>query len=299
VYFSDDSCYACRTPSGVWRVNLDISSCDASHSERLFTKFTELHPRGHARNDIRVLVDQCRAPIKITAPSPINGKRIRVRLRSKQVRLYSGSTLTTVINGFANACIAQAIHSANAQSVEDITTAAQAVGYIVTSEECAEFEDIQFLKSSPVQDTEGRYRPLLNFGVLLRAFGTCKGDLPGRGDLKARGDAFQKALLRGLYPYASFPLLDKIKSRYEHAKELSLPSNHIADLAFKCTDTNATFTDDAVFRRYFRDGVSGVRMSADDLCGLEELAELPFGWEHASHGADSILHRDYGLRCWT
>jgi len=295
VYFSDDSCYATHTPDGVWRANIDISSCDASHSDRLFTKFADMHPEGHARNDLNVLVDQCRAPTIIEAPSKHEGKKMKVVLQSRTARLFSGSTLTTVINGFANACIAQAIHSTNANSSDGIMTAAKVAGYVVTVDVCEEFEDIQFLKSSPVLDTSGHYQPVLNFGVLLRAFGTCKGDLPGRGPLEARGNSFQKGLLQGLYPRIHFPLLDKIKEQYADATPTRV---RIPDVEYKCTDTVGTFTDDAVFRRYFRNGVDGPRLSGPDLGGLYDLANLPFGFEHASTGADSVLRRDYGLRCW-
>lgn len=295
VYFSDDSCYATHTPNGVWRANIDISSCDASHSDRLFTKFADMHPSGSARDDMNVLVDQCRAAIVIEAPSRHEGKKMKVALQSKSARLFSGSTLTTVINGFANACIAQAIHSSNAVTSAGIMAAARATGYVVTVDVCQEFEDIQFLKSSPVRSTNGDYLPLLNFGVLLRAFGTCKGDLPGKGSLKARGNSFQKGLLQGLYPRVHFPLLDKIKEQYSNAVACD---KAYTEGEFKCTDTIGNFTDAAVFRRYFRNGIDGARLSGPDLGGLYDLTNLQFGFEHASTGADSVLRRDYGLRCW-
>jgi hypothetical protein len=297
VYFSDDSCYAVHTPSGVRRFNVDISSCDASHSDRLFTKFTELHPSGAAREDIEILVDQCRAPIKIRAPDKVNGVKIKVILQSLVARLFSGSTLTTVINGFANTCIAQAAHNHRASDSMTIMRAAGDAGYVVTVESCDKIEDLQFLKSSPALTVQGEYKPLLNIGVLLRAFGTCKGDLPGKGPLtKEKCDAFQKGLLQGLYPYASFPFLDALKAQYAGAGDVHLD---LKNYEHKCTDTRAVFTDEAVFKRYEvnRAGVN-YPLGDDSLAGLEDLCHLPFGYEHASDGADAVLHKDYGLRCW-
>lgn len=297
VYFSDDSCYAVRTNEGVWRANLDISSCDASHADELFVKYVAMHPEGRARDDLQILADQCRAPIRIEAPSRHLGQKMKVTLQSNVARLFSGSTLTTVINGFANACIAQAIHHAACKDEASIVTAACQAGYVATVDVCREFEDIQFLKSSPVRDTEGNYRPLLNFGVLLRAYGTCKGDLPliRKGlTMEDRANAFQKGLLQGLYPGVSFPFLDKLKANYEQAKDITRTQ---LDLTLKCTDTVATFTDDAVFRRYEL-SQDGTRMHSTNLGGLEDLLSLQFGYEHASHGADAILKKDYGLSCW-
>lgn len=297
VYFSDDSCYATHTTTGVWRANLDISSCDASHSDALFNKFANLHPPGRAREDIEILVDQCRAPITIEAPY-YTEKKMKVKLQSATARLFSGSTLTTVINGFANACIAQAIHTAACTDPESILTAARSAGYVLTIDECSEFEDIQFLKSSPVRDTAGNYHPVLNLGVLLRAYGTCKGDIPHRhqrkSTMKARSESFQKGLLRGLYPNVTFPFLETLKKRYETAEDVPFDTT---DYASKCTDTVAAFTDDAILKRYELTP-GGLRMSGVNMGGLQELASCGFGYEHASLGADAVLSKDYGLNCW-
>lgn len=302
VYFSDDSCYATHTPNGVWRANLDISSCDASHSDELFVKYVNLHPEGQAREDLQILADQCRAPIAIEAPSRHEGKKCRVLLQSPGARLFSGSTLTTVINGFANTCIAQAIHSSACTTAASIETAALQAGYVLTIDVCEEFEDIQFLKSSPVVDITGRYRPVLNIGVLLRAYGTCKGDLPRgpRGSsLQSRADSFQKGLLQGLYPTISFPFLESLKKRYSHALDGKFDAS---SYEHKCTDTVAVFTDDAIFKRYYLTTPTkvarGFRMSGVNMGGLTELADCEFGFEHASLGANAILRKDYGLSCW-
>lgn len=44
VYFSDDSCYAVNTPNGVQRFNVDIKSCDASHTASLFEALWAITP---------------------------------------------------------------------------------------------------------------------------------------------------------------------------------------------------------------------------------------------------------------
>ena len=197
VYFSDDSCISIRHNGSVHTYNMDIKSCDASHTGALFRAFTELAP-GKAKTDLEALVEQCKSKIKIC--STVDRSR-KVTLKPLFPRLYSGSTLTTAINNLANIFICLAIVEGSYDGTEAyLKQAAARVGYLIDLELCTVKGDIQFLKHSPVYDTEGRLRPLLNPGVLLRLSGQCKGDLPGQGDLRQRAIDFQHTLLKGIYP---------------------------------------------------------------------------------------------------
>jgi len=133
--------------------------------------------------------------------------------------LYSGSTITTAINNLANQLIGLAISEldytgdfdADGVNQQIIDAAAQA-GYIVTgAKPFTRFEEVQFLKNSPVLDSKGNWKPLINFGVYLRASGTCKGDLPGSGSMRKRGEAFQRGLIQSTFPYANSPLITALR----------------------------------------------------------------------------------------
>lgn len=210
AFFSDDSCLAVRTSHGVVFFNMDISSCDASHSARLFELIIETAPP-HLRDDMRVLVEQCSSKLRL---SDHNDRRNYILYQLIRPRLLSGSTLTTHINNCANVLIGASIAMSRAETPDEIIAAAAAVGYIVTLDACHTYHSLQFLKHSPCYDLEGIIQPILNLGVFLRSFGTCHGDLPGRGDFRTRADEFQRSLLSGMYPRLDTPLFNGLRRLY-------------------------------------------------------------------------------------
>lgn len=288
-FFSDDACFAVHHQGKVLRFNLDISSCDASHTRALFDVLVALFP-SRLQKDIRRLVRQCMAPLCLRATQD---RTMRVKLKPKNPILMSGSVLTTAINNLANLLICFALSKLRDFTPEDIERAAASVGYIVTGTKPLEqFEDLQFLKHSPVYDLSGEIRPLLNLGVLLRASGTCHGDLPGRGPMQPRAEAFQKALLRGMYPHASFTLLDNMKATVQHASEIDLDLATAASIARKVVSTpgySTVYPDPvSLYRRY--------RLDAAEQSSLEN----DFGHAGYTHcynhsAANKILQLDYGL----
>lgn len=286
LYFSDDACFSVRHLGQLYTYNLDISSCDASH-HAIFDALLEITPP-QWRHEMQVLVDQCALPISIFDVDCITECR-RVVLKPHSPRLYSGSTITTFINNLANILICHSIVNSGAYRPVDIIAAARKVGYVVTVQPCTQPEDIQFLKHSPVFDTDGQLRAMLNLGVLLRSSGQCKGDLPGRGDLSVRARRFQGAFLRGMYPRTNFRLLAMLMNKTltptsleEATAEKELNGKVINEGAF------FTVTPEAMYKRY--------RMTTTEI----EIFDYSFGScgyeDHFnSSGADKILNLDYGL----
>jgi hypothetical protein len=278
VYFSDDACMSVRTPSGVKVYNLDISSCDASHDVAVFEMIVELTPPD-LRAEMRGLVEQCKLPIDI---HDLNEPKRFVRLKPTGPRLYSGSTITTFINNCANILIACAICDARATTPDSIAESACDAGYIVTTVECHQPHDIQFLKHSPVYDSDGILRAMLNIGVMLRSSGQCKGDLPGRGDIRTRAMKFQHAYLRGMYPRCSFTLLSMMMQNTLATDEVVTYKNVI--------DSGDYFTvhDDQVYARY--------RLTVEEIEELHNtLGMAVFEEEVVTTGIRKILEVDYGL----
>lgn len=303
VYFSDDSCFSFRHRGRVRYYNLDISKCDASHGPRMFEALIKITPP-HLREYMEILVEQCKLPIEIRSKSNPKNK---VKGSFKNPTLFSGSTLTTLINNLANTfiglCLSRAVQELEDRDYEDEELAAyfeahaEKCGYIVTGfkgdDLCRKPEDIQFLKYSPVLDIDGTYRPVLNLGVLLRASGTCRGDLPGskRQTIESRAREFQFALLQGMYPRTTFPFLETMKDstgRHTNDKAVRRINNR---LQYRIDETASApvhhFSDEDVLRRY-------------DLTPLEytELREFSRAttFEHTSSTfITKILKTDYGL----
>ena len=290
VLFSDDSCLSIRRADGViLRYNIDISSCDASHTTELFYALKHLFPP-FLHSEAQQLIDQCQENITIY---DVNNKRRRVTLKPSGPRLYSGSTLTTIINNLANILIGLSISQIpNVQGVADVVKAAVEVGYIVTCEDCSDWHQLQFLKHSPVRCTDGVIRPLLNIGVLLRLSGTCKGDLPGPRSipLRRRAESFQASLLRGAYPHARFTLLSNMRSR---AGLPTVETDRVVRgmLEYKVADSDYvdfTVPSHEVWARY--------SLTELEICELEvDFGLSGFEMHYTSSGTEKVIKLDYGL----
>lgn len=290
---SDDSCLSIRINGVVYRFNVDISSCDASHSMHIFALLESL--AGRHSDAMKRLVDQCRLAFMVRSRS---GKgKIVFKTRDNRPRLYSGSTITTLINNLANYLIGMAIADMQFPTRELtpqevgalVEEAISTTGYVCTLVYCEITEDLQFLKNSPILSTDGSYRSMLNLGVLLRASGTCKGDLPGRGALRERGKAFQAGLLQGFYPKSACTVVDNMKlvagplnPKFEATIRDVLSYKHIRQDA-------VSFSDESVYRRY--------RLSPSEIASIEEFSSSDYGMFTANAGLSKILDVDYGLHC--
>lgn len=292
AYFSDDSCFAFHTPNGVMQCNVDISGCDASHTPELFASLVKSTPP-QGRDDMRVCVEQCALPIKVNKVARRGEPRIRAKFKADGPTLYSGSTLTTALNNLATLLIFISIAMGDTlQSFDDVIRGAARAGYIVTCDICTQFEDLQFLKHSPVYDTAGVLHPLLNLGVLLRATGVCHGDLPGRGPIPDRARAFQRALLNGLYPNARFTLADAMKTA-AGTNTTAVATLAIAKLlGYKVVPDNYItpffLSDASVYKRY--------RLRDDEITALQQhLGSACFEEHYCSSATRKILAIDYKL----
>lgn len=285
VYFSDDACLSLRGADGVPKFyNLDISSCDSSHGPSVFELLTKAFPR-YLQDDIAILIQQCQAPLRVR--SRCANSKASVLLRPKRPLLYSGSTITTAINNLANLLIAISVAHCDGTS-SGILAAAADCGYIVTgTEPLARFQELQFLKNSPVYDTEGHLRPLLNLGVLLRASGTCRGDLPGRGDLSVRARKFQHDIIVSAYPYADFTLKDRLLTQTVKCESSEMFADKVV---YNTSYPRFRVDDDELYLRY--------SVGGSDIAFINDVFGLAGYMGSVAHpGLSSILEKDYGLLC--
>jgi len=293
VFFSDDSCYSRRRPDGsVELFNLDISSCDSSHTNLLFDLLYECVP-SRFKNQMGWLIRQCTAPLKLKSCVEKNKKDVLL-FYPNGPRLFTGSTLTTAINNLANILIGVQLALVNPDT-KDLASCIAETGYIVTgTEPLKNFRELQFLKNSPVIDRNGEIKPLLNLGVFLRASGVCRGDLPGRGNVRDRARRFQKGLINSCYSHVSSPFFDMMRSTF-HSTKGELPTREVVnftnDLAFKqIKDVNVELAnDDDMFSRY--------NLTSAEIEELKLFIQQDVGTIMVSSGLDKVLTLDYGLRC--
>jgi hypothetical protein len=289
-YFSDDACFSIRHNGRIYRFNVDISQCDASHRDSIFDLYVSMFPES-VQADARKLTDQCKLPFQIRS----DDGRHQVILEPQGHALYSGSTITTGINNLANQCIAMSFAEAAFDgTAESLKQAALRAGYMITVVDCSDdWHKLQFLKHSPVLDTTGTLRALLNVGVLLRLTGTCNGDLPGRGPLDQRARAFQHGLLRGASPLARYKLLDNMLAATGEPLVPPRVTKMIDDIMRYRIDFNGDekpfhVDDSEVYARY-----DLLPHEVDEL--NEGLGHARFGMIHRSRASDKILEDDYGL----
>lgn len=285
VYHSDDACMSTLTPEGVKTYNMDISSCDTSHGPEVFKALCKLVPKGCQRQMGR-LVNQCRRPMRVQSYS--NKKNVVVMVPTGPV-LYSGATITTAINNLANVAIAIAIiDNPQLHPVE----AARLAGYNITLTECKRPQEIQFLKCSPIMTTTGVWWPVLNPGVLLRASGACRQDLPGRGPWRTRAKLFQAALLHGYMTHMSNPWLDAQRANASTSVRITKDIWREVAETFEHKVYNSkrfSVTDEELFARY--------DLNAEDEEDLKEFAEAQVGESVGNGGLHRILMKDYGIGC--
>jgi hypothetical protein len=281
AYFSDDSVYS----DGLgFRCNVDISKCDISHSPALFDFLLKTIPESH-REAIRILVDQLRCPFRVYSID----KTAYVQYSHDDPILASGSTLTTLVNNIACELIGLQLSLTRPCTPSGVVAAAAAVGYHVTVEVADHPSGIQFLKHSPHLDYRGNYVPGPNLGILLRAIGRCRGDLPGKGDISLRASWFNHGLLRGMYPRIQNPFIDSLKARFEEAptgRTRRIISDIVGKMFQYKVDADETYhiPDSSYLERY-------PGCSLDDLYALQRL---PVGHDVSNPTLRKILSVDYG-----
>ena len=178
-----------------------------------------------------------------------------------------------------------------------VECACAAAGYKVSVDEVKKFEDFQFLKMSPARDAEGEYHALLNLGVVLRASGCCRGDIPSVTKKKNRSiieDAatFQSLLMSGMMSSFSHTYLEKLAPRGIKRDSASLQEARKYSNALEMVDhkdEEVHIYDDAIYERY--------ELDAFEINELHScILESTFGTVAYSRAVDKILTKDYGLR---
>jgi len=178
VFFSDDSFLV----HNLWGVpviwNLDISSCDTSNGFGVFYLVgCFMRSCGVPDEKMLGLLEQCTKPFRATNPDNRDEWFQAEFLSYYQI---SGTVLTTLINNWANLLVISAICAAllsGADRREVVEEFVAAAGYVVTIEECAEFEELTFLKRHPCRTRDGDWAAPICLGTMIRSFGVIQPQL--------------------------------------------------------------------------------------------------------------------------
>lgn len=299
---SDDSCFAAHCSDGIFRCNMDISSCDATHTGYIFESFMNGIPDElPLKTYLRKGLNQLKGKFHIAT---VDGK-LKLKLNVKPrydddgleqnpfwLFLASGSTWTTAINTWANFLIHESLAMVNWGQVRKEDAAAMVVrqarhaGYKVTCEVADIVQKLQFLKHSPTSNGEA----FLNLGVILRAHGICHGDLPGssRDTFETRANRFASGVAAG-FKHAGRSAFTNVMAEKYNMSETNFTSVFTEEV-YRNYDSpsDVTVTDEDIMLRY---GISHAQLM--HLCNLYRSAGV--GDIIRCEASDKILLLDYGL----
>jgi hypothetical protein len=180
-FHSDDGFFRFISHDGVtYFVEIDIASCDTSHTRALFDVLSSLSPDGWAGEFFHIALKQLTLPIKLINRE--NRKEsVTFDMLETAFALYSGSVATTYLNCLALILVFCIILSSDIRDCVGVSEVQKCVygcglqaGYKLTVHASEDVRDVVFLKHSSTKDGS----PWLNLGVMLRVLGCCRGDYP-------------------------------------------------------------------------------------------------------------------------
>jgi hypothetical protein len=187
--FSDDMEMTWYDPGSdtLFRIDIDISGCDAGNTSAMFYIMGFLMVRANA-----VLDPLTQSYARLTGPlrcvNPSNPKEV-LNVRPKTIYQGSGCPETTFVNNVASSSILLAVydlisrdvdgwnHSTEEDRTRLINKAAGLVGHQVSVDHRHNMEETQFLKYSPMQSVKSEWIYARNIGAIFRSLGSCDGDI--------------------------------------------------------------------------------------------------------------------------
>jgi len=277
--YSDDAVagiYDCATGKFY---DLDISSCDTSHTSEFFELMFDVFNFTEAMREV------FRAQIRTNCGFSNPGDRKeKVVFSPLGLYLQSGSTLTTLINTFAWLCMFCLIAELDDINEISIVDTCARFGYIVTIKEHSRFEQCTFLKHNPVRcECCQEYQPVINLGTVFRASGIAKYMLPGKGNIVTKAYNHQSGVMNGLLGGISNDLIQMLNP---------MTTTKVIDVCYHSVQAEKKhiFSDANLFARY--------DFTQEDITQLRQhILNLGLGRTCYSRQVDKIYQRDYdGMR---
>lgn len=281
IIFSDDAVLAIIIDGERHVYNIDLRLNDLCKGDELFECFMRCN---RCPQDVmKAIWAQIYAPLRIDSYD----RKSSILLVVLKAWLQSGIGVTSDVNTdthfFAFVNVVDKLSTI--RCIEDVRSAYEDLGHSITWERCHKIEHMQFLKKSLVW-TAGGYRAMLNLGVIFRASGTCRGDLPWSGSIADRARDFQASLMNGLLHGVVNKTLDYLKGSGS-VRELDV-HKYVNAYNDGDLDVEVVVEDEDMFRRY--DLTSS---EIDEITAL--IRTLDLGVTIHCVAAHKVLLLDYGL----
>jgi hypothetical protein len=277
---SDDGAGCVQLSDGRCKFTSDISTCDASHTGKLFELLLDLIPCHVTRGFLKRAVEQLKLPVKVMDASGRPCFKLKTNpLSVYNTTLFSGSILTTLINCIANTLIGLQLSRIPRNITSDdfkrlVPLYCSNVGYKVTFDICTNDQQLTFLS----------HFPTLSGGVALKRFtfwrtiGQCVGDIPVYTEKQIKiKDRFTKAkimnsrLANGFIHCGDDDMIKTFRRKWNYSNQKTIPNYLLANMV---TDSDArdTVTYMDLYNRYsllFHEYQRGIY-----LVGMAELGDV-------------------------
>jgi hypothetical protein len=281
-FFSDDSIMSYRCSDGLAVCNLDISSCDSSITSSLFDLMISMWPVGWDQL-ARACVEQLLHKVKI-----YSGK-YKLKVKPLTVRLLSGSSLTTLIDGLGNQLIGYVVSEnvhhgmTKRQFYNCVEQSGRIAGFDLTIQIAEEYSKLQFLKFSPVYTSCNQLTAILNIGAIVRNLGSSDKRLPGKGPILQRYNNYMRGVISGYEHAGNHIVFDILRTKYPHT------TNVIYDRYHHITGKQPGYVDQhELFKRY---DLTHAQIDEFLYC----LRTAGYGDLYNCPALQRILNIDYGL----
>lgn len=300
INYSDDAILTIKTKRGIEIYNIDISSNDSSHSLATFEAYAKAS--GMDPEQKRNLFTVIMTAFKITS----SDKKHYCIFKPIDGYLPSGIGDTSTCNNKIYPMLAYTLNKLLEAGYECeislLTLAGYLMGFRFSYELCPRFEDMQFLKNSPIRRGD-EIISVPNLGILFRYSGWSEGDLPTKSryypkwcvDLRERAAFHQTLLTFGLFKYYRYeplikafcPYFDYMIKNEEHYNQ-QLDKLSRAAYAFGYDKPVVHLTQEEVYCRY--------ELDPEDIVSFESmLKNFGYGITLQHKLIDVVLKRDYGL----
>jgi len=189
-------------------------------------------------------IKQCSLPLTMKNPE---NQTERVTLHPNSPTLYSGVTLTTLVNNLANLLIFTGINGLASSGVTSFRQAkdivirgANLAGYDVSCEVCTHPSQWQFLKHSFTD----KFEPWLNIGVIFRTLGIASTEHYHRRRFDKH--TFMCQLIRGFCHAGNSRITRMLRNKYPHGTA-GVTGHYLVD---NTTGNEYDVPDSAICSRY-------------------------------------------------